>query len=176
MKDVAVVVKNALNSRMFDDKTVNEAKNPEDIKSFKDLSKEDFYDSAMNEFFGNYNSDAFIFDPKSNKIGFEVTVTDANVDNGEVAKVMLMADSLGKALEYYDIAVSASMQDVHEKFFRVSASNIVKYVWKYFIREVITDDADINAIEEHANDFFDNVVNPAENVKQMAEGIAKMSY
>lgn len=174
MKDVAIVVKNALDSRRFNSRRVNEAKNPEDINSFQDLDKEDYFDPAMNEFFGNY-SDAFIYDPKNNTIGFEVTVTDANVENGEVARTMLTAESIGKALEYYDIAHSAALQDVHEKFFRVSSSNTVKFLWKYFTQKVI-DNEDINVIEENTDDFFDNVVNPAENVRQVADGIAAMSY
>lgn len=176
MMDVAKIVKRHLT----ESSEINEQDNFDDqeiveFDSLEDITEEQYYNPALNKSFSLINDDYIFFDQETNQIGMDAEIEDKN-GSGETQKFQIWAESFGKMLEYFDIAVEASTQDVHDKFFRITTNPVMKKFWKAWRRHGVVSDEANDKLDDNIDDFYVNAIEPAENIADVVEKITNMQY
>lgn len=170
LKDVAKIVKKRIVEADANTTTLNEAA---DFESIEEITYEQFYDPSLNISFSSINDDYIFYDESTKQIGIAAKIEDRNSDASKDFEIW--ADSFGKVLEYFDIAVEASTEDLHEKFYKITTNSVVARFWKAW-RRTLTDDAANDKLEDAIDDFFANVFEKAQSIDDVVEGITNMQY
>ena len=97
-------------------------------------------------------------------------VVDRSGDGGR-EDFKMFADSMGLLLEHYDIAVEASVEDVHDKFFRITCEPVVHKFWKGWKKVGIPTDEANDQLEEKIDDFYVNVIQDAKTPADVMNGM-----
>lgn len=139
------------------------------VQQVEDITCEQFYNPALNADFSAINDD-FIFLNGQGQVGMDVHVEDRSGDGGR-EDFKMFADSMGLLLEHYDIAVEASVEDVHDKFFRITCEPVVHKFWKGWKKVGIPTDEANDQLEEKIDDFYVNVIQDAKTPADVMNGM-----
>ena len=78
---------------------------------------------------------------------------------------------MGLLLEHFDIAVEASVEDVHDKFFRIWCEPVTRKFWKGWKKNCMQTDEQVDALEEQIDDFYVNVIQDAKTPADIMNGM-----
>lgn len=140
-----------------------------EIENISELTLEQFYDSAMNASFADFNDDYILRD--GNKIGFAVKINEDGEENN-TRQITIFRDSFGKALEDFDVILQASINNLTDRFYEFQISDVVNKFFKAF-RNVTTDEM-ANDFDERAEDFYYKCFANAESVDDVVKEIEAM--
>lgn len=139
------------------------------IQTVEQITREQFYNPALNSQFSGINDD-FIYLSEDGKVGMDVHIQDKTGDGGK-EDFVLYADSMGLLLEHFDIAVEASVEDVHDKFFRIWCEPVTHKFWKGWKKNCMQTDEQVDALEEQIDDFYVNVIQDAKTPADIMNGM-----
>lgn len=139
------------------------------VQQVEDITYEQFYNPALNAEFSGINDD-FIYLNAEGKVGMDVHIEDRSGDGGR-QDFQMFADSMGLLLEHFDIAVDASVEDVHDKFFRITCEPVVHKFWKGWKKVGIPTDEANDELEEKIDDFYVNVIQDAKTPEDIMQGM-----
>ena len=175
LKDVAKIVKKRIDEAEDKENVLNEEGDElVEWESAGDITYEQFYDPKLNASFSNINDDFIFYDDSTKQIGIAANIEDRNGDGG-AKDFEIWADSFGKVLEYFDIAVEASTEDLHEKFFKITTNQVISRFWKAW-RRTLNNDEVSDKLEDNIDDFYANVFEPAQTIDDVIAGITNMQY
>ena len=178
LKDVAKIVKKRLVEADYDsDMDLNEDGELVEWDDLSEITYEEFYNPALNMSFSNINDDFIFYDASTKQIGVKAQIEDKSGSDG-VREFEIWADSFGKVLEYYDIALEASVQNLHEHFWKISTNKVIEKFWKTWRKALsaLNDDKLEDALDDNVDDFYANVIVSAESIDDVVDGIANMQY
>ena len=148
---------------------LNEAADLSGIQTVEEITYEQFYNPELNAQFSAINDD-FIFLNDKGQVGMDVHIQDKTGDGGK-EDFVLWADSMGLLLEHFDIAVEASVEDVHDKFFRIWCEPVTHKFWKGWKKNCLPTDEASDALEEKIDDFYVNVIQDAKTPADIMTGM-----
>lgn len=148
---------------------LNESMDLSNIQTVEEITCEQFYNPDLNAQFSAINDD-FIFLNEAGQVGIDVHIQDKTGDGGK-EDFKLFADSMGLLLEHFDIAVEASVEDVHDKFFRIWCEPVPHKFWVGWKKNCLLTDEASDALEEKIDDFYVNVIQDAKTPEDIMNGM-----
>ena len=100
-----------------------------EIDNIEDLTADEFYDPKMNRSFNAHNSDHFLLDDKG-RIGFKCEIYD--FDENLIGEYTFWRESLGKALEDYNVLCLALIAEIANQFFEFRISRVVRAFYEAY--------------------------------------------
>jgi hypothetical protein len=64
---------------------------------------------------------------------------------------------------------------LHEKFFKITTSQVIGRFWKAW-RRTLNNDEVSDKLEDNVDDFYANVFEPAQTIDDVIAGITNMQY
>ena len=74
-------------------------------------------------------------------------------------------------VEEEGVSVEASVEDVHDKFFRIWCEPVTHKFWKGWKKNCMQTDEQVDALEEQIDDFYVNVIQDAKTPADIMNGM-----